>query len=111
MADEKFTENLMRALVAELHMLNLQNASREMFGRGYFSLGIGVMATFRKLTSPNAIGRAVASPMRARTRITAAASSKRPYPNWAGSTSWSTTRPTRPPSSLSLFDICPAFPP
>jgi hypothetical protein len=41
MADEKFTENLMRALVAELHVLNLQNASRGMFGRGYFSLGIG----------------------------------------------------------------------
>jgi hypothetical protein len=41
MADETFAVNLMRAIVAELHVLNLQNASREMFGRGYFSLGIG----------------------------------------------------------------------
>ena len=41
MADEKFSENLMRAIVAELHVLNLQNDSREMFERSYFSLGIG----------------------------------------------------------------------
>jgi hypothetical protein len=39
MAEAMFTVNLMRAIVAELHVLNLQNASREMFGRGYFSLG------------------------------------------------------------------------
>jgi hypothetical protein len=38
MADEKFSENLMRAIVAELHVLNLQNASREMFGRSYSRL-------------------------------------------------------------------------
>jgi hypothetical protein len=41
MADESFTVNLMRAIVAEMHVLNLQTASREMFGRAYFSLGIG----------------------------------------------------------------------
>lgn len=41
MASETFSENLMRALVAEMHALNLQTASREMFGRSYFSLGIG----------------------------------------------------------------------
>jgi len=41
MADETFAVNLMRAIVAELHALNLQNASREMLGRSYFSLGIG----------------------------------------------------------------------
>jgi hypothetical protein len=41
MADETFAANLMRAVVAELHVLNLQNASREMLGRSYFSLGIG----------------------------------------------------------------------
>jgi hypothetical protein len=39
MADETFTENLMRAVVAELHFLNCVTAAREMFGRGYFSLG------------------------------------------------------------------------
>ena len=41
MADETFSLNLMRALVAELHVLNLQTASRDMFRRGYFSLGVG----------------------------------------------------------------------
>jgi hypothetical protein len=41
MAEENFSENLMRAVVAELRVLNLQTASREMFGRGYFSLGMG----------------------------------------------------------------------
>jgi hypothetical protein len=41
MAQQKFSENLMRAIVAELHVLNLQTAAREMFGRGYFSLGMG----------------------------------------------------------------------
>jgi hypothetical protein len=41
MADETFAVNLMRAIVAELHVLNLQTCSREMLGRSYFSLGIG----------------------------------------------------------------------
>jgi len=31
---------LLRAISAELRVLNLQIASREMLGRGYFSLGI-----------------------------------------------------------------------
>jgi len=31
MAEQKFSDNLMRAVVAELHVLNLQTASREMF--------------------------------------------------------------------------------
>ena len=38
---ETFSENLMRALVAEMHFLNGQLAAREMFGRGYFALGLG----------------------------------------------------------------------
>ncbi len=41
MANEIFTENLMRALVAEMHFLNCQMAAREMFQRGYFALGVG----------------------------------------------------------------------
>jgi hypothetical protein len=41
MAEETFSENLMRAVVAELHFLNGQTAAREMFGKGYFSLGVG----------------------------------------------------------------------
>jgi hypothetical protein len=34
-------ENLLRAIAAELHLLNGMTAAREMFGRSYFSLGIG----------------------------------------------------------------------
>jgi hypothetical protein len=41
MVDETFAVNLMHAIVAELHVLNLQSAFREMFGRSYFSFGIG----------------------------------------------------------------------
>ena len=37
MGDE-FSNNLLRMATAELHILNLQMAAREMFGRGYFSL-------------------------------------------------------------------------
>lgn len=39
MTDETFSENLLRALVAEVHFLNCVTAGREMFGRSYFSLG------------------------------------------------------------------------
>jgi hypothetical protein len=39
MAQETFTENLMRTVVAELHFLNCVTAGRDMFGRSYFSLG------------------------------------------------------------------------
>lgn len=39
MADERFSDNLMRMLAAELHLLNCVTVAREMFGRGYFSLG------------------------------------------------------------------------
>jgi hypothetical protein len=39
--EQQFSDNLMRAMVAELHVLNLQTASQGMFGRGYFSLGVG----------------------------------------------------------------------
>ena len=44
MADDTFSENLLRALVAETHFLNCQFAAREMFGRGYFALGQGERA-------------------------------------------------------------------
>jgi hypothetical protein len=40
MAEESFTDNLLRAVVAQLHLLNGMTASREMFGKGYFSLGL-----------------------------------------------------------------------
>jgi hypothetical protein len=40
MAEESFTDNLLRAVVAQLHLLNGMTAAREMFGKGYFSLGL-----------------------------------------------------------------------
>jgi hypothetical protein len=44
MADENFTVNLIRMLAAELHFQNVLSASREMFGKGYFALGIAEKA-------------------------------------------------------------------
>jgi hypothetical protein len=44
MAEQTFSENLMRALVAELHFLNGLMAAQAMYGRGYFSLGVGEKA-------------------------------------------------------------------
>jgi hypothetical protein len=43
-ADELFSENLLRAIAAELHLLNGMTAAREMFGKSYFSLGAGEQA-------------------------------------------------------------------
>jgi hypothetical protein len=34
----------MRMIAAELHLLNCVTAAREMFGRGYFALGVGERA-------------------------------------------------------------------
>jgi hypothetical protein len=45
MAQENFTDNLLRAVVAQLHLLNGMTAAREMFGKSYFSLGGGEKAT------------------------------------------------------------------
>jgi hypothetical protein len=39
MAEENFTDNLLRMVAADLHFLTAMTAAREMFGRGYFSLG------------------------------------------------------------------------
>jgi hypothetical protein len=44
MAEEKFSDNLMRAIAAELHFLNGMTVAREMFGKSYFALGIGEKA-------------------------------------------------------------------
>ena len=41
MAEEKFSDNLLRMVAAELHFLNTMTAAHEMYGRGYFSLGVG----------------------------------------------------------------------
>jgi hypothetical protein len=40
MAEEKFSDNLMRVIAAELHLLIGMTAAREMFGKSYFSLGL-----------------------------------------------------------------------
>jgi hypothetical protein len=44
MSEEKFSENLMRMVAAELHVLNALTAAREMYGKSYFSLGGGEKA-------------------------------------------------------------------
>jgi hypothetical protein len=44
MAEEKFSENLLRMIAGELHLLSSLIASREMFGKGYFALGAGERA-------------------------------------------------------------------
>jgi hypothetical protein len=44
MAEEKFGENLMRMIAGELHVLSSLAVAREMFGKGYFSLGAGERA-------------------------------------------------------------------
>jgi hypothetical protein len=41
MAEEKFSDNLLRAIAAELHFLSGMAAAREMFGKSYFALGLG----------------------------------------------------------------------
>jgi len=45
MADENFSDNLLRAVAAELHMLNRVTVAREMFSKSYFSLGVVEKAT------------------------------------------------------------------
>ena len=40
MADHNFRDNLLRMIAAELHFQSALHASREMFGRSYFSLGL-----------------------------------------------------------------------
>jgi len=45
MAEEKFSDNLMRMIGAELHFLNGMTAAREMYGKSYFALGVTEKAT------------------------------------------------------------------
>lgn len=42
--DEKFPVNLLRMIAASLYYANALSTSREMFGRGYLSLGVGEKA-------------------------------------------------------------------
>ena len=41
MPEQKFSDNLLRAIAAELNLMNRMTAAREMFGKSYFSLGGG----------------------------------------------------------------------
>jgi hypothetical protein len=41
---EKFNDNLLRMIAAELHALTGLTAAREMYGKSYFSLGFGEKA-------------------------------------------------------------------
>jgi hypothetical protein len=40
MAEELFSDNLLRAIYAHLNFQSGMLAAREMFGKGYFSLGV-----------------------------------------------------------------------
>jgi len=44
MDKEEFVTNIMRMIVAEMHFQSCLLAGREMFGRGYFSLGVSEKA-------------------------------------------------------------------
>jgi hypothetical protein len=37
--EDQFTQNLLRAVLAHFMLANAMTAAREMFGKGYFSLG------------------------------------------------------------------------
>jgi hypothetical protein len=45
MAEETFSDNLLRAVVAQLHLLNGMTFAREMFSKSYFALGAAEKAT------------------------------------------------------------------
>jgi hypothetical protein len=45
MAEENFSDNLLRAITAHLHLLAGLNVAREMFSKSYFSLGVSEKAT------------------------------------------------------------------
>jgi hypothetical protein len=53
MATESFETNLLRMIAAELHFQNGMQASREMFGKSYFSLGAGEKAAIDQLLMSN----------------------------------------------------------
>jgi hypothetical protein len=75
MAEEKFSDNLMRAMVAQLHFLNGMTAAREMYGKSYFSLGVGekaavdqavfgmVAANYQSLTPESLLSQPTQQPM------------------------------------------------
>jgi len=39
MAEQKFSDNLLRVIAAEMHVLNCSQAARDLFGKSYYSLG------------------------------------------------------------------------
>jgi hypothetical protein len=56
MAEENFSDNLLRMVAAELHFLSGLTAAREMFGRGYFSLGAAEKAVVDQTVFANVQG-------------------------------------------------------
>jgi hypothetical protein len=75
MAADEFTQNLLRATVAHLHLLNGMTAAREMFGKSYFSLGVVekgtvdqtvfgmVAANYQSLTAESLVEQKTQQPM------------------------------------------------
>jgi hypothetical protein len=75
MAEENFNTNLMRMIAGQLHCLLAMTAAREMFGKGYFSLGVAekgavdqallafVASNFQAITPAFLAGQQVQQPM------------------------------------------------
>jgi hypothetical protein len=56
MAEESFTNDLLRAAAAHLHLLTGMTAAREMFGKSYFSLGLGEKAAVDQAAFAQMVG-------------------------------------------------------
>ncbi|HKV53733.1 MAG TPA: hypothetical protein VJN94_03735 [Candidatus Binataceae bacterium] len=56
MVEEKFETNLLRAVAAELQLLNGLTVAREMFGKGYFALGAAEKALVDQTVNQMIVG-------------------------------------------------------
>jgi hypothetical protein len=75
MAEEQFSDNLLRMVAAELHFLSGLTAAREMYGKSYFSLGVGektavdqavlgmIAGNYQWVTLENLAGQKASEPM------------------------------------------------
>jgi hypothetical protein len=56
MADEKFSDNLLRLLAAQVSVLTVVVAAQQMFGRGYFSLSAAEKTAVDQAVSAAVLG-------------------------------------------------------
>ena len=57
MPDDNFDTNLLRMIAAELHYQTVMQVAREMYGKSYFSLGVGE----RQIVDQNTFGQVAAN--------------------------------------------------